>query len=920
MIKILSILIIEFLFFGGFSVIGLTENIDDNNHLSFENYKGCLIDGPLEEWNKTYGGEYRDWLSYGIVLNDNSIVAKGCRDFSQSYRNGDGWIIKINIAGNLIWEKTIGGDGSDFCNGLLQTNNNGYVLGFTTDSFGSGFFDIRLVKTDQEFNEEWDILFTSSYDKSAHNFNNANDGGFLMTGWTTNIDDDGDLLIIKTDDSGNEEWNRIFGGSDTDGGNRVLQTDDNGYIVIGYTYSYGAGNRDGWIIKLDEAGNEVWKRTYGMDFNDGLTDIKKTIDGGYIILGSKQLVDSDDDIWLLKFDNEWNLEWEQIIGDRDFNEIGNSIQQTSDNGFIITGNHRSAFITGNKQGILLKTDVNGVVEWSKLFGGFDEDNGRYVIQTSDDGFIVIGETKSYGSGDIDGWIVKFSSFENQRPNIPSRPSGETNGRTGEEYLYTTSTIDPDGDDVYYLFDWGNGMTSFIQGPYASGEECSSAGIWFEDGNYEIKVKAIDEHGAESDWSDPLIVSMPKSKKSLINNEWYYYPKLQNYAPKGMPDFDQRQESWRNHLGMESFCGPTAVSNVLWYIDSKYSDPKGYPGDGIDNYPLVQDYNAPSNPEPGPLSDDHNFNNVNDPATPWDSVNYTYGNEFIEKVAWYVDNDGVKTGDNHLGATSNGIYDGITQWIQDVGLSNSFDIIIHDSTRKNSLNEIINHIKCGDFIILNLGFYTNTGFLRGNHWVTVAGISESLNKIAISDPYVDIINNTSDHTAHNDANIVSHDIFTTNNTSPLSSKSSWWLEDYKPNYAPNTNALIIDAIIIAPIIDNNPPDKPTITGPTSGKYETEYSYFGVSNDNDGDQLFYLFDWGDGSTSFILGPYGSGIECNTSNIWFNQGEYEVKVKAIDIHNSESEWSDPLSVSMPRSIDIFNPWLLRLIQRFPILKFLL
>jgi len=523
--KILSILIIGFLFFNGFCAIAFPEYIEENHDYPYNN-TNQYIEGPQEEWNKTYGGENRDWLSFGIELDNDSIIVRGCTDFSQSNRDGDGWLINIDSEGNLIWEKTFGGDGSDFCNGLLQTSDGGYVLGFTTDSFGSGYYDIRLVKTDQEFNEEWNKLFSGSYDKSAHCFNNAYDGGYLITWGTTNIEDDGDLWLIKTDDSGNEEWNKIFGGPDTDGGNRVLQTDDNGYIVIGSTYSYGAGNRDGWLIKTDGYGNEEWRRTYGMTFDDGLTDIKKTIDGGFIVLGTKQIVDSDDDIWLLKFDAEWNLEWERIIGDRDYNENGNSIQQTSDNGYIITGNHRSAFITGNKQGIILKTDVNGIVEWSKLFGGPDEENGRYVIQTSDEGFIVIGETKSYGSGDIDGWIVKFSPFDNQRPNKPLKPIGEANGKTGDEYIYTTSTTDPDDDDVFYLFDWGNGMTSFIQGPYASGEECSGAGIWFDEGNYEIKVKAIDVHGAESEWSDPLIVSMPHA----LNQFQLFLERLINRYP------------------------------------------------------------------------------------------------------------------------------------------------------------------------------------------------------------------------------------------------------------------------------------------------------------------------------------------------------------------------------------------------------
>jgi hypothetical protein len=160
---------------------------------------------------------------------------------------------------------------------------------------------------------------------------------------------------------------------------------------------------------------------------------------------------------------------------------------------------------------LYKITANGEVEWRNIFGGADDDFGRDVLQTSDDGFIVIGETTSYGSGDIDGWILRFSSFNNLCPFKPSRPSGPSSGGIDEEHVYTTSTLDPNGDQVFYLFDWGDGQTSFWYGPYNSGEECSATHIWFETGSYEIRVKAQDIHGAESDWSDPLVVSMPKNK-------------------------------------------------------------------------------------------------------------------------------------------------------------------------------------------------------------------------------------------------------------------------------------------------------------------------------------------------------------------------------------------------------------------------
>ena len=117
---------------------------------------------------------------------------------------------------------------------------------------------------------------------------------------------------------------------------------------------------------------------------------------------------------------------------------------------------------------------------------------------------------------------------------------------------------------------------------------------------------------------------------------------------------------------------------------------------------------------------------------------------------------------------------------------------------------------------------------------------------------------------------------------------------------------------------NPPDKPVIEGPTNGKTGTEYTYLVSTNDLDNDQVYYLFDWGDGNDSGWLGPYTSGESITESHIWSKQGTYIVKTKAKDVNNAESEWSK-LEVSMPKtkSINEFNPWILRLIQRFPILE---
>jgi len=179
----------------------------------------------------------------------------------------------------------------------------------------------------------------------------------------------------------------------------------------------------------------------------------------------------------------------------------------------------------------LNNDLSMLTASTYLGGSVDENSGQILIDetgniivsgaSSSPDFPIIGTGyDTTHNGDADVFLTKFKPglSDNQPPNKPNI-NGPTSGKINDEYIYTTSTTDPDDDDVFYLFDWGNGMTSFIQGPYESGEECSGSGIWFEEGNYEIKVKAIDQYGAESEWSDPLVVSMPKNK--LINdfNPW-----------------------------------------------------------------------------------------------------------------------------------------------------------------------------------------------------------------------------------------------------------------------------------------------------------------------------------------------------------------------------------------------------------------
>jgi hypothetical protein len=167
--------------------------------------------------------------------------------------------------------------------------------------------------------------------------------------------------------------------------------------------------------------------------------------------------------------------------------------------------------SGEKDDInLVKFDINGNIEWIQEHGGSGIQIGGFVDNTIDGGFIISGCTGSFHSSNSDGLLVKFGLFQNQRPNKPSTPTGPSRGKINTEYTFSTNSVsDPEGDIVYYKWNWGDGNYSELL------ESTEATYTWSYEDNFEICVMAIDEHGGESGWSEPFAFSTPKNK--IIKN-------------------------------------------------------------------------------------------------------------------------------------------------------------------------------------------------------------------------------------------------------------------------------------------------------------------------------------------------------------------------------------------------------------------
>jgi hypothetical protein len=336
-----------------------------------------------------------------------TTIHSGPRDFPQQNLNNNSPIID--------WERTIGGSNIDKAKSTQKTIDGGYVVAGYTTSFGAGDEDVYLVKTDSDGNEVWNKTFGGPERDIAEAVQLTSDDGYIVAGNTKSFGAGGsDVFLIKTDKNGDVEWTQTFGGSANDAANSAQQTHDGGYIVAGFTYSfsYGDGDPDIYLIKTDSAGTVEWNRSFGGPFTENALSVQQTNDLGYIIAGiTASFGSGSNDFYLVKTNSNGDALWTRTFGGEGFDTAW-SVQQTSDKGYIIIG-ETSSFGEMGVNAYLVKTDSNGSVEWTQTLGGTSKDVATSVQQTNDGGYVLAGYTISFGASKEDVYIVKTDSNGNE---------------------------------------------------------------------------------------------------------------------------------------------------------------------------------------------------------------------------------------------------------------------------------------------------------------------------------------------------------------------------------------------------------------------------------------------------------------------------------------------------------------------------
>jgi len=374
---------------GGFVVFGFTYSNNGNvsgNHGNNDFWVVKLDSSGSVQWQKCLGGSAEE-SGYLVEVgakasiqqtNDGGYVIVGFTfsndgDVSGNHGSRDVWVVKLNNTGSIMWQRCLGGSNSDCGHSIQQTAEGGYIVAGHT---GSNNGDVS-----------------------------GNHGG-------------NDFWVVKLDSSGGIQWQKCLGGSNSEWATSVQQSSDGGYVIAGATDSNDGdvsgnhGGNDFWVVKLDSSGGIQWQKCLGGSNSDHAHSIKQTNDGGYVIVGFTFSNDGDvsgnhgsRDVWVVKLDSSGSVQWQKCLGEYSYLDLAFSVKQTSDNGYVVAGLRASAKTSGISA-ILIKLDVSGNSSWQMCLDQSRKNLAFSVQQTNDSGYVVAGTYETYDEcGDL--WIIKL---------------------------------------------------------------------------------------------------------------------------------------------------------------------------------------------------------------------------------------------------------------------------------------------------------------------------------------------------------------------------------------------------------------------------------------------------------------------------------------------------------------------------------
>jgi hypothetical protein len=332
---------------------------------------------------------------------------------------------------DTLWTKTYGSVFDDRAWSVHVTSDSGYIIGGYTYVAGGGGYNFYLVKTDQYGDSLWTKTYGGPSSDYGRSVRQTDDGGYIMVGYSYSFGGpEPDVYVVKTDSLGTMLWDKAYGDTLYDIGGDIQQTLDGGYIIAGCTSPAVNWNQDLWLLKLDSLADTLWTRIYGTIGTDVGSAVLETSDSGYAVTGMNG-TGAAHSLWILKTDRYGNLLWSKVYS-LGTSSAGQSIHETSDGGFVIGGN----VFLAEFDFLLLKTDSLGDTLWTRTYGGQAGEDAYGLLETPDGGYVIVGRTESFGAGWEDIYVVRTDSIGDT---LWTRTYG------GTQFDYATSIdLTPDG--------------------------------------------------------------------------------------------------------------------------------------------------------------------------------------------------------------------------------------------------------------------------------------------------------------------------------------------------------------------------------------------------------------------------------------------------------------------------------------------
>lgn len=429
-----------------------------------ENAMDTALNLTIEK-SKTFGGSLEEKIGGVVKTNDGGMIIVGQTnstdgDILKEHDQIDIWVIKVDALGNKVWSRTIGGSKNDYGTSIIATNDGNFILSGYSESFDGdvpgnfGLHDFFVAKITGSGTVLWSRNYGFSGHDHAHKIIQTKDGGYFVVGFseysgiegsggTQNngegheighkgvLHGSGEYIGVKIDSQGNFMWYRYFGGTQNDRINDVVEGNDGGLIMVGFSESAdfdvvgSRGGYDYWVIKLSSTGSLVWKHNYGGSGIDQAYGVAKTANNSYVIVGRSNSDDFDVtkamgnfDAWVIHLDDHGHLIWNKSFGGADF-DSAEQIKMLPNNNFAIVGNSRSTLDTNTNKGendfwiFEIDNKANSKVYWQKTMGGTKIDIAKDFFYTNPNQFTIVGETQSSDSdvslnkGQTDLWLVNL---------------------------------------------------------------------------------------------------------------------------------------------------------------------------------------------------------------------------------------------------------------------------------------------------------------------------------------------------------------------------------------------------------------------------------------------------------------------------------------------------------------------------------